>query len=122
GERLRAEQVTAYEELLIGWKAEKVSPSFWHLLTSFSEFFKWPIPQISRGSGGNGPSGNVSQQKRKNEVPNGDIHTLSPQGGDLSFSIHSYSSCFTSDSMFSSYIYLDNNCAFNDSSYYYTFY
>ncbi|KAA6320549.1 MAG: hypothetical protein EZS28_054670, partial [Streblomastix strix] len=27
-------------------------------------------------------STNVSQQKRKNEVPNGDIHTLSPQGGD----------------------------------------
>ncbi|KAA6374973.1 MAG: putative multi drug resistance-associated protein, partial [Streblomastix strix] len=36
----------------------------------------------SRGSGGNGPSGNVSQQKRKNEAPNGDIHTLSPPGGD----------------------------------------
>ncbi|KAA6364271.1 MAG: hypothetical protein EZS28_040202, partial [Streblomastix strix] len=27
-------------------------------------------------------STNVSQQKRKNEAPNGDIHTLSPQGGD----------------------------------------
>ncbi|KAA6355674.1 MAG: hypothetical protein EZS28_048800 [Streblomastix strix] len=27
-------------------------------------------------------STNVSQQKRKNEVPNGDIQTLSPQGGD----------------------------------------
>ncbi|KAA6369083.1 MAG: hypothetical protein EZS28_035391 [Streblomastix strix] len=27
-------------------------------------------------------STNVSQQKRKNEAPNGDIHILSPQGGD----------------------------------------
>ncbi|KAA6388960.1 MAG: hypothetical protein EZS28_015516, partial [Streblomastix strix] len=82
GQRLWAEQATAYEELLVGMKAEKVPPSVWHLMTSLSEFFKWPTPQTSRGSGGNGPSGNVSQQKRKNEAPNGDIHTLSPQGGD----------------------------------------
>ncbi|KAA6402267.1 MAG: hypothetical protein EZS28_002198, partial [Streblomastix strix] len=47
----------------------------------------WPTPQTSRGSGGNGPSGNVSQQKRKNEAPNGDIHTLSPQGGDVTLSL-----------------------------------
>ncbi|KAA6387878.1 MAG: hypothetical protein EZS28_016594 [Streblomastix strix] len=65
GQRLRAEQATAYEEQLVGWEAEKVPPS------------------TSRGSGGKGPSGNVSQQKRKNEVPNGDIHTLSPQGGEI---------------------------------------
>ncbi|KAA6380828.1 MAG: hypothetical protein EZS28_023646 [Streblomastix strix] len=64
------EQATAYEEQLVGWEAEKVPPSVWHLLTSLSEFFKWPTTQTSRGSGGNGPSGNVSQQKRKNEVPN----------------------------------------------------
>ncbi|KAA6382990.1 MAG: hypothetical protein EZS28_021485 [Streblomastix strix] len=61
GQRLRAEQATAYEEQLVGWEAEKVPPSIWHLLTSLSEFFKWPTPQTSRGSGGNGPSGNVSQ-------------------------------------------------------------
>ncbi|KAA6322729.1 MAG: hypothetical protein EZS28_054400, partial [Streblomastix strix] len=34
------------------------------------------------------PSGNVSQQKRKNEAPNGDIHTLSPQGGDPLFAFN----------------------------------
>ncbi|KAA6378179.1 MAG: hypothetical protein EZS28_026293 [Streblomastix strix] len=35
------------------------------LLIAFRIYFLWPTPQSSRGSGGNGPSGNASQQKRK---------------------------------------------------------
>ncbi|KAA6379975.1 MAG: hypothetical protein EZS28_024497 [Streblomastix strix] len=35
------------------------------LLIAFRIYFLWPTPQTSRGSWGNGPSGNVSQQKRK---------------------------------------------------------
>ncbi|KAA6355673.1 MAG: hypothetical protein EZS28_048799, partial [Streblomastix strix] len=29
------------------------------LLIAFRIYFLWPTPQTSRGSGGNGPSGNV---------------------------------------------------------------
>ncbi|KAA6382027.1 MAG: hypothetical protein EZS28_022449 [Streblomastix strix] len=62
GQQLLAESATVYEEQIGLASVEKVYPS----------------RSISRGSRGNGPSGNVSQQRRKNEAPNGDIHTLSP--------------------------------------------
>ncbi|KAA6363051.1 MAG: hypothetical protein EZS28_041421, partial [Streblomastix strix] len=50
-------------------RQKKVYPLRAICLSSLSDFFKWPTPQTSRGSGGNGPSGNISQQKRKNEAP-----------------------------------------------------
>ncbi|KAA6367188.1 MAG: hypothetical protein EZS28_037285, partial [Streblomastix strix] len=82
-QRLWAEQAAAHEQWLVGSKVGIVIPSSWHLLTSLSEFFKWPTLQTGRGSGGNVQSGNVPKQKRMNEAPNGDMHTLSQTGGDL---------------------------------------